>query len=85
MIKAAKQKNKLIEEGLREAWDKLSEDQDLEGDGEAKCALDLLVHREAIVAKRQGRPAKVDTQKMKDELFGFLVAGHEVCARLDSY
>ena len=85
MVNAAKHKNKLIEEGLRNAWNKFSEGQDLKDDGKVKCALDLLVQREAITAKKQGRPAKTDTQDMRDELFGFLVAGHEVRARLESY
>ncbi|KAG2000852.1 hypothetical protein GB937_010771 [Aspergillus fischeri] len=42
-----------------------------------KSAVDLLVQREAQMAKRQNRDVMYDTRVIRDELFGFFSAGHE--------
>ena len=78
MINAAKHKNQLIKNGLNDAWKKFSAG--VENDDEVKSALDLIVHREALMAKKEGRSADIDTVAIKDELFGFLIAGHETTA-----
>lgn len=46
-------------------------------DDAVKCALDLILQREAQMAKKENRPAQWDTADIRDELFGFLVAGHD--------
>lgn len=72
---AVAHKDQLIEEYLQKAWDKFSIAAD--DDGAVKCALDLIVQREAQIAKKEGRAPKCDTGVIRDELFGFLIAGHD--------
>lgn len=65
----------MIKEGLQQAWSKFSVSAD--NDDAVKCALDLVVQREAQMAKKEGRAPEWDTGAIRDELFGFLVAGHD--------
>jgi cytochrome P450 len=73
--KAVAHKDQLIKEGLQRAWQKFSVAAD--DDDAVKCALDLVVQREAQMAKKEGRAPEWDTADIRDELFGFLVAGHD--------
>lgn len=73
--KAVALKNKLIKERLDHAWKKFSVSAD--NDDAVKCAADLVVQREAQMARKEGRPAQWDTAEIRDELFGFLIAGHD--------
>lgn len=72
---AAALKDKLIKEALQRASRKFSVAAD--DDDAVKCALDLIVQREAQMAKREGRAPEWDTAAIRDELFGFLIAGHD--------
>lgn len=75
LAKAVKQKNDLISRHVEESWKRvLSKGSD---GGHVGCALDLVLDREATLAKKEGRPAKYDTPVIQDELFGFLIAGHD--------
>jgi cytochrome P450 len=65
----------LIKEGLQKAWKKFSVAAD--DDDAVKCALDLIVQREAQIAKKEGRAPQWDTSVIRDELMGFLIAGHD--------
>lgn len=73
--KAVAHKDQLIKEGLQRAWEKFSVA--AEDDDAVKCALDLVVQRETLMAKKEGREPEWDTPDIRDELFGFLVAGHD--------
>ena len=73
--KAVAHKDQLIKESLQHAWQKFSVAAD--DDDAVKCALDLVVQREAQMAKKEGRAPEWDTADIRDELFGFLVAGHD--------
>jgi cytochrome P450 len=73
--KAVAEKDRLIKEGLQQAWNKFSVAAD--DDDAVKCALDLVVQREAQMAKKEGRAPEWDTGAIRDELFGFLIAGHD--------
>ncbi|KAK4548598.1 hypothetical protein LTR36_009508 [Oleoguttula mirabilis] len=77
LVSARKVKDQLLKRHLDAAWERL---QDNEKDDAVKSAMDLVVQREAIMAKKEGRAAQYDTQAVRDELFGFLVAGHETTA-----
>ena len=46
-------------------------------DKKVSSALYLVVAREIAIAEREVRPRQHDTLTIKDELFGFLVAGHD--------
>ena len=73
--KAVAHKDQLIKEGLQSAWEKFSVAAD--DDDAVKCALDLIVQREAQMAKKESRSPEWDTADIRDELLGFLVAGHD--------
>ncbi|KAM0722249.1 hypothetical protein Q7P37_001690 [Cladosporium fusiforme] len=73
--KAVALKDRLIGESLDIAWKKFSVSAD--NDEAVKCAADLVVQREAQMARKERRPAQWDTAEVRDELFGFLVAGHD--------
>lgn len=75
LIKARRYKDKMIDERLKMAWEKFSEDMDR--NDRVKCAVDLLVQREVQMARKEKRPIQYDTLAIRDELFGFLQAGHE--------
>ena len=60
---------------LENAWRTFSANTD--ADDQVKSAVDLLVQREAQMAKKEGRDVMYDTRVIRDELFGFLAAGHE--------
>ncbi|KAH6660474.1 cytochrome P450 [Truncatella angustata] len=52
----------------------------LEAGEEVKSALDYMVKRETNAAKKAGRPAVFNSPFMKDELYGYIGAGHETTA-----
>ncbi|KAK5122321.1 hypothetical protein LTR85_004232 [Meristemomyces frigidus] len=77
LVSARKVKDQLLKRHLDAAWGRLQNDEKEEA---VKSAMDLVIQREAIMAKKEGRAAQYDTQAVRDELFGFLVAGHETTA-----
>jgi len=42
--------------------------------------MDQIVQREILMARKEGRKAECATQVIQDELFGFIVAGHDTTA-----
>lgn len=81
-ITARKHTNAMMNKQLRNAKQKFSspamkDDESLVG---MKCALDLVIARELKTAEKEGRKAQTDSQTVYDELFGFLIAGHETAA-----
>lgn len=70
-----------MQERLDAAFDKFSKRPDA---GKAKCAIDLLVQRELMLAKKEQRPSSEKVEAIKDELFGFLLAGHDTTATSES-
>lgn len=74
LISARKYTDKMINERLQSAWRKFS---GVEEKGTVKSATDLIVQREAQMARKEGRDIKIDTQVIRDELFGFYMAGQE--------
>lgn len=74
LISARIYTDKMINERLQSAWRKFS---GVEDEGTVKSATDLIVQREAQMARKEGRDIKIDTQVIKDELFGFYMAGQE--------
>lgn len=74
--KAMKRKDQLLQERLDAAWNKFKEDPDVSMD-QLKSATELVVQREVQMAKKENRLPQYDTPDIKDELVGFLIAGHE--------
>ncbi|KZZ87555.1 Cytochrome P450 [Moelleriella libera RCEF 2490] len=58
---------------LQKSWSKFSQDPE----SPAHSAADLLVRREIRMASKEVREARYNTQAIRDELFGFYLAGHE--------
>lgn len=84
--RAAANRARLVQERLDDAKHRLV-DHKKDGDdgigGEfagITCATDHLVRREAQAAIREGRAPRYDAPEAKDELFGFLIAGHDTTA-----
>ncbi|KAK3659996.1 hypothetical protein LTR56_000922 [Elasticomyces elasticus] len=75
LVAAGKSKDKMIKARLDAAWLKFSSNE--KSEGEVKGACDLLVQKEAALAHKDGRAPAYDTPVIQDELFGFLVGGHE--------
>ncbi|KAK4948290.1 hypothetical protein LTR10_012824 [Elasticomyces elasticus] len=75
LVAARKAKDKMIKDRLNEAWRKFSSPETSDCDVRGAC--DLLVQREVMLAGKEGRLPEYDTQTIRDELFGFLIAGHE--------
>lgn len=70
-------KNKLIQDSLDDAKNRLiSKDHEDTTD----CAADHMVFREQQVAEKENREPQYNSLAAKDELFGYLVAGHETTA-----
>ena len=80
---AKKHKDQLIQDSLDETWKKFS--QGSEKEVKVQSALDLVVQKEVTMAKKEGRPPQYDTPAIKDELFGFIVAGHDTTAITTSW
>ncbi|KAK4554936.1 hypothetical protein LTR86_008084 [Recurvomyces mirabilis] len=74
-VSARKTVDRLLTDSLRSAWVKFTEQGASEG--EIRSALDLMVEREVVMAKKAERKPAYDTQDIRDELLGFLFAGHE--------
>ncbi|KAK3069043.1 hypothetical protein LTR53_012922 [Teratosphaeriaceae sp. CCFEE 6253] len=72
---AKKVKDDLLKRYLDAAWRTFASGQ--AQDDQVRGALDLIVQREVAMAKSEGRAPEYDTQAIRDELFGFLIAGHE--------
>lgn len=71
---ALKLKERYLTDHLRASWAK---SQQGEKEGSLKSAMDLVVQREAVMAEKEGRPPQYNTLAIRDELQGFLIAGHE--------
>ncbi|KAK3616301.1 hypothetical protein LTR22_027121 [Elasticomyces elasticus] len=67
LVAARKAKDKMIKDRLDAAWRKFSSPE----------VTDDEVKRKVILAGKEGRSPNYDTLTIRDELFGFLVAGHE--------
>ena len=85
--RAMSQKNNIITKQLRlaeEKFSKMTESDDLESNKHFTCALDVVVAREVQMASREGRKVNATRQDIRDELFGFMLAGHDVSLLLSS-
>ena len=75
---AMKSKNRHFEDELKTAWQKFRYAAD--NSNAVKSAKDIVVQREVQIAKKEGREAKYNSEVFKDELLGFIIAGHETTA-----
>lgn len=80
--RALAHRNRLIHERLEDAKSRMLQHQGEKADEFAgvTCATDHLVRREAQAAARENRAPQYDGPSASDELFGFLIAGHDTTA-----
>lgn len=65
-------KDAMLDNAMKEAEGRLGN-----VDDHVKSAMDFILRREILLARKEGRPIRVDKTVLKDELFGILLAGHE--------
>lgn len=75
LISARKFTDSMIKSRLQAAWKKFSGNAD--DDDQVKSGTDLIIQRAVQQAKKEGREVKYDAQVIRDELFGFYMAGQE--------
>lgn len=68
-------RNRLMQERLDDAKTRLLQPE--AKDADVDCATDHMVFRERQAAEKESRAPEYDTPAAKDELFGFLIAGHD--------
>lgn len=85
--RATAYRERLAQEGLDDAKSRLLRQNDgseeITGTSEfagITCATDHMVRREAQAAAKEGRAPRYDSAEAKDELFGFLIGGHDTTA-----
>ncbi|GKT46906.1 cytochrome P450 monooxygenase TRI13 [Colletotrichum spaethianum] len=66
-----------VREQTAHAIEKLHKDADEENESWVKSAVELIIQRERKFAKKEGRDPVYWSPVMKDELLGFIVAGHD--------
>ncbi|KAF2168160.1 hypothetical protein M409DRAFT_21605 [Zasmidium cellare ATCC 36951] len=77
MRRALALRDKLSSSKLCEAWKTFADgDATKEGD-KVRCVVDMIVERESILAKKQGREPDRKSKYLFDEMAGFLNAGYE--------
>lgn len=76
--RARKLVEQLMYDKLDAAWNKFSHPS--ASDADIKCAAELIVEREAKLAAKESRAPRYKTPVVRDELFGFIMAGHETTA-----
>ncbi|KAF2799649.1 cytochrome P450 [Melanomma pulvis-pyrius CBS 109.77] len=85
-IKAAFQKKDLmLTRALRESQARLEKENDNDNNDSVKSAMDYILKREIVIAKKENRPLQLDRTVLQDELFGFLLAGHETTSTTMSW
>ncbi|KAK2036475.1 cytochrome P450 [Colletotrichum somersetense] len=71
------QREQFVKEQTYYAIEKLQKDADEDNESWVKCAVDLIIQRERKFAKKEGREPVYWSSVMKDELLGFIMAGHD--------
>ncbi|KAK2614765.1 hypothetical protein N8I77_001567 [Diaporthe amygdali] len=76
-------KDQLIRERLEDAKSRLlnlDDGQNISDFVHITCATDYMVRREAQAATKENRPPQYDSLSAQDEMFGFLIGGHDTTA-----
>lgn len=87
-IKAAfRKKDLLLTRALKESQARLEKENENENENNdsVKSAMDYILKREIVIAKKGNRPLQLDRTVLQDELFGFLLAGHETTSTTMSW
>lgn len=80
LARAKRMTRALISRVLETAWTKFYNGDSHDNKSNVSCAADLMVRREAYLAKKQNRAVVREYPAIRDELMGFYIAGHETTA-----
>ncbi|PVH84306.1 cytochrome P450 [Cadophora sp. DSE1049] len=76
--RAFQRKDRMLSIALKDSQDRLrSQVEKGIGNAPVRSAMDFVLRRELLQARKENRQPRVDATVLKDELFGFLLAGHE--------
>ncbi|KZL64524.1 cytochrome P450 [Colletotrichum tofieldiae] len=75
--KLIKMRSEFVKEQATLAMNKLHKDTDEENESWVKSAVELIMQRERKFARKEGRDPVYWSPAMKDELLGFIMAGHD--------
>lgn len=91
LVAAGKVKERMIQAELKKAVEKFTEKHDLDLENQSdlgahmKSATDIVIARELQAARKEGREPNLLGRTIQDELFGFLIAGHETASTTISW
>ncbi|KAK4504915.1 hypothetical protein PRZ48_002878 [Zasmidium cellare] len=77
MRRALTTRDKLINSKLTEAWKTFADGDTTNEGNKVRCVVDMIVERETILAKKQGKEPDRKSKYLFDEMAGFLNAGYE--------
>ncbi|KAL6408586.1 cytochrome P450 [Ilyonectria robusta] len=75
--RAFRRKDLMLSDALKDSLGRLGSEEKCVGKAPVRSAMDFVLRRELIQARKEGRQPRLDNTVLKDELFGFLLAGHE--------
>ncbi|KAH8646268.1 cytochrome P450 [Xylariales sp. PMI_506] len=68
-------KDQIMRREIEKSLARINDEQ--KDDGASRSAVDNILRREKAVAAKEGRPADFFSGRIRDELFGYVLAGHE--------
>ncbi|KAN0106894.1 cytochrome P450 [Hyaloscypha variabilis] len=80
ILRAFNRKDLMLSNALKDSRDRLGSEEIDIGNVPIRSAMDYVLRRELLQARKERRPPRLDGSHatvLKDELFGFLLAGHE--------
>ncbi|KAH7018784.1 cytochrome P450 monooxygenase [Ilyonectria destructans] len=75
--RAFRRKDLMLSDALKDSLGRLGSEEKFVGKAPVRSAMDFVLRREFQQARKEGRQPRLDDAVLKDELFGFLLAGHE--------
>nr|POE66093.1 cytochrome p450 1a5 [Quercus suber] len=78
--KSIKIRNQIVQDQVEHAWETFGKGDDSTDIDQVRCIVDLLVAKEAKLARKEGRVPDRNSKNLFDELSGFIVAGFDTTA-----
>ncbi|KAF4984361.1 hypothetical protein FDECE_17110 [Fusarium decemcellulare] len=69
-----------IKDEILKAVERLERENEMESEAHVRSAIDLIMHRERLFAGKEGRDPVYWSETMKDEILGFIAAGHDTAS-----
>lgn len=75
--RAFRRKDLMLSDALKDSLGRLGSEEKCVGKATVRSAMGFVLRREFLQARKECRQPRLDSTVLKDELFGFLLAGHE--------